>query len=98
MRGRWFRRIAYPLVVVLGALVVARYASPAPDRDVFDVCRECGLTDEEITRLIEVVGGAGLSRAESLDLFQATFATEGDADLCQPCAEAILKARNRSCR
>lgn len=92
MRGRWLRRIPYAVAVLLGAIVVARYTSSATDQDVFEVCRECGLTDDEIARLIEVVGDAGLSRAESLDLFRETFSTEDDADLCRPCADAVLSA------
>jgi hypothetical protein len=54
------------------------------------LCREGGLDDDEINRLIETKSDAGLTREQELDLLYATFEDRADAELCEPCAEAVL--------
>jgi hypothetical protein len=51
---------------------------------------ECGLDAEDVDRIIDTVQHSTLSREENLELFLGTFEDPDDAELCLPCAEAVL--------
>lgn len=69
-----------------------RYTRPweSPIERAHRLCRECGLDDDEIDRLIDTKRHAGLMREQELDLFYTTFEDRADAELCKTCAEAVL--------
>lgn len=56
------------------------------------LCRECGLGEDEIGRLIAAKMNAGQTREQELDSFYATFENRANAEPCGPCAEAVLNA------
>ena len=57
-----------------------------------ETCRPCGLTADDVTWLIDSVSAAELTRDECLNLFRDQFEDPAKADLCEPCATAILNA------
>lgn len=56
------------------------------------ICQDCGLTQQEVDQLIDNMHRSKLTREEKLNLFRAQFDDPSDADLCEPCATAILDA------
>ena len=58
----------------------------------YRLCGECGLTTDEVDWLIDANRHSTLSRGHSLELFYATFENRRDAELCEPCTEAVLDA------
>ena len=64
----------------------------SPTERAHRLCRECGLDDDEIDRLIAEKRIAGQTREQELDLFYATFESGAIAELCEPCVEAVLDA------
>lgn len=56
------------------------------------LCGECGLEPAEIDRLIDGARHATLNRKGMLKLFREQFGNRKDAELCEPCAEAVLAA------
>ncbi len=61
----------------------------SPTERAHRLCRECGLDDDQINRLIDTKRDAGLTREEELNLLYAPF---GDRAEAEPCAEAVLDA------
>lgn len=70
------------------------YARPlySPTGRAYRLCVACGLTGDEIDRLIDTKRHAGQTREQQLDLFYATFEARADAEPCEPCAEVVLDA------
>ena len=57
------------------------------------LCGECGLTPEEIDGLIDEFSHPTLSREQAMELFNGTFDEDDPpAELCEPCANAVLDA------
>ncbi len=48
------------------------------------------MTGDEVDWLIDANKNSTLTREQSLELFYATFEDPRGAELCEPCAEAVL--------
>ena len=62
--------------------------SKKPERKAPDPA--CGLDDADTGWLIDSVRHSTLTPAELLELFHERFERRADAELCEPCAEAML--------
>ncbi len=76
---------------VSGWLILARPEEPTTEW-AYRLCGECGLTSDDVDWLINANRNSTLSREQSLELFYATFEDRRDAELCEPCTEAVLDA------
>lgn len=56
------------------------------------LCRQCGRTSDHVDWLIDAVRSSTLDRRESLQLHREQFDDPELADLCEPCAVAVLDA------
>ena len=56
------------------------------------LCGECGLTPDEVDGLIEEFSHPTLRREQAMELFYAMFKDQADAEVCEPCANAVLDA------
>ena len=79
------------LFAVSGWLILAR-PWESPTEWAYRLCIECGLTSDEVDWLIDAHRNSTLSREQSLELFYATFEDRADAELCEPCTQAVLDA------
>ncbi len=88
------------LLVVVVTLMVAGVALWVSSRCPWEsaterahrICGECGLRSDETDQLIGDMQHSTLTREENLELFYATFEVWRDAELCEPCAQAVLDA------
>lgn len=78
-----------------GVVAIYRAIDNAIPRDVYTLCRECGIDDVEIDWLIDGARHAKASRATLRAAFDATFEDRRNIDLCAPCAEAVLDAAGK---
>ena len=79
------------MAAIAGWLVLAR-PCVSPTERAYLLCGKCGLTGDEVDWLIDANQNSTLTREQSLELFYATFEYRRDAELCEPCAEAVLNA------
>jgi hypothetical protein len=88
--------IVVAMLIPVGFLTARWIRSARPWETLTDrvhrLCRECGLDIDAIDRIIDDVRHSTLTRQENLGLFYATFQRRADAELCRPCAEAVLDA------
>ncbi len=64
----------------------------SPIKRAYRVCGDCGLAPDEIGNLIVGLSGTTVTREQALALYRATFEEPEDAELCLPCAEAVVEA------
>ena len=64
--------------------------SKKPERKAPDPA--CGLDDAETGWLIDSVWRSTPTPTESMELFHERFERRADAELCEPCTEAVLDA------
>ncbi len=79
------------LFAVSGWLILAK-SWESPTEWAYLLCGECGLTSDEVDWLIDANRNSTLTREQSLELCYGTFEDRRDAELCEPCAEAVLDA------
>jgi len=79
------------LFAVAGWLILAR-PWESPTEWAYRLCGECGLDADEINQLIDDAAHDTLDRDKLLRLFRETFEDRTDAELCEPCAHAVLDA------
>ena len=80
--------------IAFGAGLWLRFTKPweSPTGRAHRLCRACGLDDAEIKWLIDAKSGTEQTREQELELFYDTFEQRAEAELCEPCAEAMLDA------
>ncbi len=82
-------------VLIVGLRIAAERPWESATTRAHRLCSECGLTAGEVDGLIETMRLSTLTREENLELFYATFEDRSQAELCEPCAEAVLDAARR---
>ena len=81
-----------PLALATGFWLRAAQRPESPLDRVNRICGDCGLDVESVAWLIDTMRSAALTREEQLNLFRAQFEEPSDAEICEPCATAILDA------
>ena len=64
----------------------------SPIKRAYRLCGECGLAPDEVGRLITGMKGTTLTREQAVELYRDTFEEPEGAELCMPCAEAVVEA------
>ena len=92
MSTKLIAAIVFVLIAVpFGRWVTSRPLEASMAR-AYQVCGECGLAPDETERLIAGLEETTLTREQALALYRATFEEPNDAELCLPCAEAVVEA------
>lgn len=85
--------IAFALIA-FGVAVGLRVFTSQPPESPLDrakrICKSCGLDFESTAWLIDQMRHATLTREQQLQLFRVQFEDASEADICEPCANAIL--------
>jgi len=84
------RPIAALALSIAAGVWAYRAVRVVQSQNVYEVCRQCGLTGGEIAWLMDSAKNATGNRASLLAEFHKTFKPEQDPALCLPCAEAVL--------
>lgn len=64
----------------------------SPIKRAYRLCGDCGLAPDEIGRLITELEGTTLTPEQAVELYREKFDEPEDAELCAPCAEAVVEA------
>ena len=90
------KKLAASIVLVVIAWPAGRYVKSrpweSPIKRAYRHCGECGLARDEIGNLIVGLSGTTVTRGHAIELYRATFDKPEDAELCLPCAEAVVDA------
>ena len=88
--------LAASILLVLVAWPAGRYLKSKPwdslIKRAYRACAECGLSPDTVGKLITELEHTTLTHDQAVELFRETFDKPENAELCLPCAEAVVEA------